>query len=252
MTFTHSVRVAALALMAIVVSGFADAGGPTLRIGCDGFPPNAFDPAASDRTGYDVDNILDAAEASGLEVEFAFQPWRRSIALTKQGQLDGLCVCSYRPDREKWLLYSDELGRTVAGIFLAPDYDGPEIRGFADLQNLRLGVVGGYNLEVVLRDRGVEALTVLDEFAGLRMLQYGRIDAYLGHWSVGRFYMSERNLDPGFPFIETDTTPYHLCVRRSLPNAEDVVRRFNQGLAVIRGNGTYDANVAAYGIKSPS
>ena len=109
-------------------------------------------------------------------------------------------------------------------------------------------MVRGYNLETVLETRGVEAVQVLDEFAGLRMLQYGRIDAYFGHWSVGNFYMSEQDFNPGFTFIETDTTPYHLCLRKSLAGVEDLVRRFNQGLEEIRESGAYDANIARYGL----
>lgn len=217
-----------------------------LKIGCDAFPPHTLEPGDPRGNGYDIDNIKAVFAGSEITPVFEFYPWKRALKLVETGQLDGLCVCSKTAERETWLTYPNILGETKAGIFTPQSSETEEIKSLSTLKDKRVGVVRGYHLADILAEAGVEPITVLSEYEGMRMLAGSRIDAFYGHWSVGTFYMTEENVPQPLEFQPINVSPYYMCIRSAHPRVEMIKQVFNLGLAAIYESGAYDNNINGY------
>lgn len=212
---------------------------------CNPFPPQKIQNGAPDTPGIDIELIQDALRRSGRAATFGFAPWKRAYQLAAAGEYSGLCSCSYRAERTKDFLFSDELGEVAVGFFtkISQPYRPQSID---DLKTLAVGVVRGYNLSAELDDKGIPYVDVTEETGLVKMLELNRIDVAFSFHDTFLYDARKLSLPSLFSYRNLRTSPYFVCVSRARPGAEALLSALNAGLAEQKADGTADRIRAKY------
>lgn len=227
----------------------------TVTLACNPFPPSKID-ADAILPGYDIEILRAAFATRNITLITPFYPWRRAYFLARTGEVDGLCSCSYLPEREEDLFYSYLLGHVGVAFYAIGENALTSIEKIADARNMIIGVVSGYSLEAAAREAGLDVLVVNSEATLLDMLLSRRLDAALSYTSPMDFELqrSERNL-AGVDMIHTkviSNNPYFSCISRKAKNAKALLAELNKGLVAIRENGLFNKILARYGLSAAS
>lgn len=218
-----------------------------VTMACNPFPPAKI-ANVSDRPGYDVEILRAAFEVSHIHMQTPFYPWKRAYLLAREGRVDGLCSCSYTPEREQDMIYSDELGRIRIGLFAVSDRVLKPIERLDQARGMTIGVVNGYNLEQIARAAGLDVVPVTDEQILLAMLANNRIDAIYSFRDPIVAANKARPNPLNISFHQTSEAPYFSCISRKARAAQWLIDRLNLGLQTVRANGIYDAILEKYGV----
>lgn len=206
-------------------------------------PPYVFvDPSA----GIDVDTIAEALEVSNIGVEFIHSPLTRLGLLLDSGRVDAMTAFRALPDQ---CALSEPYGYWHNGIIVPASLDR-EINGFSDLKGLKVGMfpqaknIFGVALRNASADFATET-TVFTTPPALRMLEYGRLDAYIGDsWGLDYLYQQQAgdsNTPPYRVAYAFDPTPTHLCFADG--NIRDA---FNDGLIQMKTSGKLGEIISRY------
>ncbi|MFH1806037.1 MAG: transporter substrate-binding domain-containing protein [Pseudomonadota bacterium] len=223
----------------------------SLILACNPFPPSKIANTLSN-PGYDIEILRAAFAVSHISLQTPFYPWKRALMLAETGQVDGLCSCSWTPDRTRDMLFSNELGKIRIGLFATSDRLIGNINRLEDAKNIHIGVIAGYNLEQTARDAGLDVQTANGEDALLKMLYGNRIDAIYSFRApivFARQALGEQWGEPGpLSYQELVQAPYYSCISKHVAGAEWLLKRLNIGLETVRENGIYDSILEKYGV----
>lgn len=226
-----------------------------VTLACNVFPPSKIANRKSE-PGFDVEILRAAFAASGVRLNTPFYPWKRAHFLAEQGLVDGLCSCSYLPEREATFEFSAPIGLQHVGFFvLDPDV----ISGIETLDQalgLTIGVVAGYNLEKFAREAGLDTISANSEKGLFALLRGGRIDAiYAFHETMTTMVKNhnrETNENLTTFYRETAAYPYFSCLSKKAGNAAMIADLLNSGLEKIKTTGHYNSILERYGVLTNS
>lgn len=175
--------------------------------------------------------------AAGHRVEFVFYPWDRNVLMLQQGALDAIMPYSCSPMRLDYGVCSEPLVRGEVVLFHRKDlvFDWARVE---DLKNYRIGTTLGYSygpqFDAALQKGMLRIEQNSKEDTAFRLLELKRIDLHPQDRAVG--YSMLRRLFPGEQGIThhpryLNTEPLRLLFRKSDPEAEELLSRFNEELA---------------------
>ncbi len=223
----------------------------TVTLACNPFPPSKIAADAA-LPGYDIEILRAAFATRNITLITPFYPWRRAYFLARTGQVDGLCSCSYLPEREEDLFYSYLLGHVRVAFYAMGENALTSIEKIADARNMIVGVVNGYSLEVTARHAGLDVLVVNSEATLLDMLLSRRIDAALSYKAPMEYELhnSEHNFSGAgqIYFKVISNNPYYSCISRKAKDPKALLTELNNGLVTIRENGLFEKILARYGV----
>jgi len=196
--------------------------------------------------GFDYEVVSEALTRQGWQVNIVFLPWKRAVSELKSGNGAGLISCAYRPQREEFALYSDQISSNTLGVFYREGFPARQVATTKDLVGANVGAVEGYATLAGLRDAGATPAPVPDDEAGIRMLEVGRIDYFYNGRQATDYLIKQLGLAGSFEFSKISDTPLYLCLSRSFPAAERLLADFNRGLAVMKADGAYALIHARY------
>jgi len=150
----------------------------TVTLACNPFPPSKIADEAYE-PGYDVEIIRDAFATRNINLITPLYPWKRAEFLARTGQGDGLCSCSYLPERENDFLFSDLLGNVRVAVYATKQEALDIINNIEDAHSMTIGVVNGYSLEASARDAGIDLIMANSEATLVNLLLSRRLDAVL-------------------------------------------------------------------------
>jgi polar amino acid transport system substrate-binding protein len=155
----------------------------TISVRADRWFPVNGDPRAA-RAGFGIEILDRAWSAAGYQLDYALQPWTRSLNMVKQGAAD--CVIgAYLTDAPEFHFPDEPLAFDSAALYTLKDhpldYSGPD-----SLLDVRLGVIDSYSygarFDQWLAQRGEDSQVqvvsggeALDR--NIRKLLSGRLDA---------------------------------------------------------------------------
>ncbi|WP_259782257.1 substrate-binding periplasmic protein [Aestuariispira ectoiniformans] len=216
-----------------------------LSFACNDFPPHKIaNPDDPSLPGFDVEILKAAFAQTNTQMQVHFYPWKRAMHLARKGTVTGLCSCSYRPEREEYLLFSDKMGTVSSGVFRTASV--PAIDSLDDLKGRPVGVVSGYSLVSSLEEAKAAPVIALNDQAAVRMLAAHRFDYLYGFKAATEFQMRHKTGPVAIHYQETSKSNYYMCVSKRAPGAQDILDRFNQGLEAIHDNGTYQSIMDKY------
>ena len=213
----------------------------TVTLSVADFPPFEFAKPEGGLRGFDVEVIEVAFERVQIKTDIKFLPWKRALEQTKRGQFAGIFSCSYNADRAIFLLFSDQISQSTHAYFVRRVFDGFEPSNVTEAKGLRVGSVLGWNQARIMEEAGASVVAYRSEELVFRNLLKGVIDyAYLAYESSG-FNAMQLGISKDLRSIKSSVKKLYICFSKKWPGVEEIVQKFNEGLAAVRADGTYDA-----------
>ena len=195
--------------------------------------------------------VTEAFGRQGIETSYRFFPWRRAYVEAEQGVVQGSLLWTSTPERQQDFLLSDPVYVTE-DVFFYRKSRPVHWTQLSDLHGIVLGGVIGYNYGdefARLESQGVlQVERIANEEINFEKLMLGRITAFPMDREVGRYIIAHHphNLTGQVDFDPKVvlSAPLYLLIRKQDPQAAELIRRFNAGLAEIRREGRIDQYVA--------
>lgn len=190
----------------------------------------------------------EAFALEGVDVRYSYFPWIRSMDELRSEHFAASLGWRKTPEREARFFFSDPLFEE-SEVFFYPKDKEFDWETLDDVANLRIGTTLGYASGEVLEpvvERGRGRLDMApDEAMSFQKLVRGRVDVVPATASVG-YYILQSKFLPGTAELITHhprpilTGGLHLIVARDYPGGQELIERFNRGLARLRESGEYD------------
>jgi len=202
--------------------------------------------------GWAMEVARAALEAQGYEVELRLVPWARAMRCARSGKCDGLYLSYYVEERTEWAAFSDPIGELKTGLFKLKD------RNFSfdtldDLRPYRIGITRGAAVSDAFDKADfLNKAEVPNDTMNVKKLLLGRVDMVVGAEPVIRYLirtaLPEEDQDK-FEFMSPHLSAQalHMAISKNSPDYEQKLRDFNEGLAQIKADGTYDEIRSSHG-----
>ncbi|MDH1261934.1 MULTISPECIES: substrate-binding periplasmic protein [unclassified Pseudomonas] len=189
--------------------------------------------------------IREAFALEGLDVEWEFHPWARSLQMAELGQRDGTAVWLRSEERQQLFFISDPVVESVYYLFhrKGQAFDWKHV---ADLQGLRIAATRGYDYGTAFQQAEtsghLDVNRITSDELGFRQLLAGRVDLFPLDKVVGfdllhqQFSAAER-AQLSFHPLPLRRDSLHLLLSRAVPGNAERMQRFNRGLAQLRDSG---------------
>jgi polar amino acid transport system substrate-binding protein len=178
-----------------------------------------------------------------------FEPWKRGYADMLAGDFDATFPYIHSPERDTEVLFSDPVYDIVSvALFRAGDdhdYDGPDsLKGL--ILCLPIGYAASPPIDALIKGSLVRLEQPATPDLCLKQLAAGHVDVYVN--AIDLVDLRTKALfGTAAPFLRAKQPVYrqslHLIVARENPGGAALIQRFNEGLARIHANGSFDAIV---------
>ncbi|MEQ8829615.1 MAG: transporter substrate-binding domain-containing protein [Alphaproteobacteria bacterium] len=190
-------------------------------------------------------------EKMGHNATVSFAPWPDGFQATREGRFLATFPYIKTPEREAEFLYTDELFSVRPHIFMnftnAPGLTQP-----SDLAGKILCVPVGWGIDEYLKDvtasgqvRVYDQTTVVGCF---QLLAQGKVDAISIDRRLGT--AAARAVQEGAWFkvrrLTIDSSPNYMIIPKSLPGAQEWIKRFNAAKDSLRMDGTVARLIQTY------
>lgn len=212
------------------------------------FKPFEYTDDNGDFVGIDMDILAAVAEDQGFQYEVQVLGWDASIAACQAGQADGMIAGASITDERKesgWI-FSD--GYYDANQSMAVEANS-DIAGFEDLEGksvaVKTGTMSATYAEGLSEDYGFTITYFEDSPTMYQAVVGGQVAACFDDTPI----MASNIKDTGISMkILEDTGNEPASYGFAVFNADnqELVDMFNEGLANIKANGTYDEIIAKY------
>ena len=246
-------KILSLVLAALLCVSLVACGGQTEKadyvIATDkGFSPFEFQDADGNIVGIDMDILAAIAEDQGFTYDLQYVGWDAAIAACQAGQANGMIAGASITDERKesgWI-FSDGYYDATQGMAVAKD---STVTGFADLQGKKVAVKNGtmsnQYAESIKDEYGFEVVTFSTSPDMYQAVIGGQVEACLDDTPILKYNIKIGELD--MKFVEgTENEPAQYGFAIFDAANQDLVDKFNAGLANIKANGTYDEIIAKY------
>ena len=222
----------------------------TLRLATGELPPYATEQRPDQ--GIALDIVRRAFTNVGIDVQFVFKPWTRSLEEAREGKWDGTAYWGRNPTRDTGFLISDNV-LTEQWVFIyrsdrlaTRQFDWKQ---FSDLSGLRIGVAkfNSYTPEFweLQKSGALKVDFAADDLSNLRLLVAGRLDVVPLERNVACYLMAahfkpdEVSALRAHPKLLTSNFTTHLMMSEKLPQSAARMAAFNRGLKQLQKSKHY-------------
>ncbi|MBF0377291.1 MAG: transporter substrate-binding domain-containing protein [Desulfamplus sp.] len=188
-------------------------------------------------------------KAGGIKPSYKFYPWKRAENIVEKGQAFASFPYAAKDEKKAVFDFSDTMFYGINVVIYNvknPKTPTPiKFEKLGDLKDYKVGVLLGSFLEKELANAGVAYETTPQIENTIKKLQAGRIDFYIdeqvaAYDMIKKLFPTEvdnfKTLEKGYG----EKMPNIIIVSRTYPNSKEILKKFNEGLAIIKQNGEYD------------
>ncbi len=211
-----------------------------LRLASDVWPPFTGE-AGGARVAFELVNT--ALERARIDTTTAIVDWKEVEAGIRQGKFDGTAAMWRTEKRDESLVFSEPYLENRLVLVGRKGSDVSAAR-MSDLAGKRVAAVGRYAYgEEVEQAVGVFFVNARNDQDGLDKLLAGEVDYMLVDELVVRYLLTYQR-DDAAAKLEIGSTPLarrtlHFALRRTVPDAEDIVASFNAEIDGMMADGSY-------------
>ncbi|MFG6433603.1 substrate-binding periplasmic protein [Roseateles sp. LYH14W] len=171
---------------------------------------------------------------SGTQLEPKVIPFAR--ALLAESLQPGTCLIALTrtPEREARYRWAGPWSSSVIALY-GRTGETRQVKGPEDMRGARIAALRAAPTATWLQERGLDAYEVNDVAAGLRLLQAGRVDYWLGNDMVTRLALKASGA--AMPRVLYSFGRIDLYVACHIATPAAIVDRLNAGLTQLRVNG---------------
>ncbi|WP_083938199.1 substrate-binding periplasmic protein [Algicola sagamiensis] len=236
-------------LLAVICSAFAmlsmQVNAETIKISASEYAP--FTTAKANHGGFVNRVIKEAFKRKGVTVEFVYYPWKRALEDGRAGKVAGVSFSFTNPERKKDFVFSDKVSDHREVLFHKKGKVIPEWANIEDLGAFKFGATRGYTYTkefwAAAKAGKIKVSETPSDEQSFKKLAAGRIDLFpmdeITGWDLLKNKLStikETLTTHGKPLRSTTG---HLILSKKAGNHADLLKKFNEGLAEIRKDGTY-------------
>lgn len=203
--------------------------------------------------GYTVEIAREALKRVGYELVPVWLPWKRAQIMTEKGDYDGLGASYYTSDRAKKYLFSDPVSQHNL-VFYKRKNTSIKYTQLEDLKGYTIGVGRGYAYPRIFEEADFLTKEIgKDVENNIQKLMTNRVDIIIGAKKSIQYYLRKN-----FPTRITDaeqlgkvisTEKLYILISLKTTQPEKKVKDFNQGLKMIKKDGTYTAILRKHGFE---
>jgi len=213
-----------------------------LRLGSDVWPPFTDNPG-SPRVAIEL--VQTALKRAGVETDAIIRAdFTDVIAEIRDGELDGSAALWRSPDREKFLIYSKPYLENRL-VLVGRKGSDTSAESLAALKDKRVAIVGNYAYGAAVEKVSGPVFVRGDSDAdNLKRLLSGAVDFLLADELVV-FHLFRQTPDKATQLLQVGTKALvkrslHFALRRDLPQAQDIVDKFDAEVAKMVADGSYN------------
>ncbi|WP_324763595.1 transporter substrate-binding domain-containing protein (plasmid) [Sinorhizobium meliloti] len=244
--------VIALAMAALVSGGAsaADLGGKLLKVGSDTTSPpmESVDPATGQIVGFDIDVVNAICAKINCQAEFVTTGWDGIFAALDQGNFDLVASgVSITEERKKAMDFSDPYIVNSQAVLMRVEDQGVSLEDFKSKGKKLSAQANTTDAQVAEGVVGKENVVAYDSFsAAIIALKNKDVDGVVINGANAAAYEREFVGELVVAIRDLESDPLGLVFRKGDAN----VAAFNEGLKMIRDDGTLDQFVNKYwGVK---
>ncbi|MBM6614623.1 amino acid ABC transporter substrate-binding protein/permease [Desemzia sp. RIT804] len=210
------------------------------------YTPFEFQNADGEYVGIDIDIIKAIAEDQGFEIELRPLNFSAGLQALETNQVDGMIAAmSITPEREESFDFSDPYFE--AGTVMAVSEVNSEINSYDDLEGktvaVKVGTTGANFVNELQKEYNIEVNQFDDSATMYEDVIAGHSDAVFDDYPV-MAYAVQQGLNLKFPLEPESGDVYGFAVNKD--QNPELLEMFNEGLANIQENGTYDDIIDTY------
>ncbi|MBN1990454.1 MAG: transporter substrate-binding domain-containing protein [Bacteroidales bacterium] len=201
------------------------------------FYPYEFANAKGEPEGFNIDIIREIARVMGLNIYIELKTWSEVIKNVESGKVDILAGLFYSNERAKYVDFTQPHSIVSYSFFVR---DNEKNFSYDNLGGKEIIVQkGDISEEIVKGFSNIKVVYAPSQADALRLLSSGKHDAAVLSKLSALRYADEFRLNNIVPFgSPLETRRYCFAVSKNLPGLAD---RLNEGLAIIKATGEYDA-----------
>ncbi|MBK5571864.1 transporter substrate-binding domain-containing protein, partial [Ensifer sp. SSB1] len=236
----------AIAALASSVSHAADLGGKLLKVGSDTTSPpmESIDPATGQVVGFDVDVVNAVCAKINCQAEFITTGWDGIFAALDQGSFDLVASgVSITEERKKAMDFSDPYIVNSQAVLMRADDQGITLTAFKEAGRKLSAQANTTDAQVAESVVGKENVAAYDTFsAAIIALKNKDVDGVVINGANAAAYEREFAGELVVAIKDLESDPLGLVFRKGDEN----VAAFNEGLKMIKDDGTLDQLVNTY------
>jgi len=204
---------------------------PVIRVGNeDDWPPFDFSEHGEPH-GYAIDHLELLGEKLGISFEYVNgYTWNELLSLFRKGEIDLLPSLWISDERKQYMLFTEPY---LSLPYVIVTREGKKsIESFEDLEARRVATPKSYVQEQVLKESypQIERLIVDNPLEGLKAVNYGKADAYIGYRGVVDYLIATRFFTDLKIVGEVDAEGLgeqglYLAVRKELPLLRSILQK---------------------------
>ncbi len=192
--------------------------------------------------------VTEAFALQGIDVEYDFYPWNRSLMLARKGHRDGTVVWSYSEKRAQNFYFSDPVINATWVFFHLKEtaFDWEKIE---DVKEFTIGGTIGYFYSKAFNGAEEEGIISVNRIgtdeANVKLLLKGRIDIFpldinVGYTMIHNLFSPE-DAERFTPHpLPVKDEPLYVLLSKNVEGNKEVIERFNKGLKELRESGKID------------
>ncbi|MHC4884373.1 MAG: substrate-binding periplasmic protein [Planctomycetota bacterium] len=189
--------------------------------------------------------VTEAFQEGGVEVTFAYKPWKRGFEEAKAGKLSGTFLWFDKAERRKDFLFSDPVVDITYVFFYRKD------KPFAwntveDLKGLKIAATKEYTygeaFEKAEKAKTIKVERTSKDIQGFKKLLAGKVDVFpcevdTGLELIKKEFSVEDVAKLAWHPLPVKKAPHHLLISKKTAGAEALLKVFNKGLADLKADG---------------
>lgn len=204
---------------------------------------------ALDNKGLFSQITVEAFATQGIDVELGFFPWQRVFQLSRSGEWDGTIAYAKTSEREQYYIYSEPLYTGQYALFHLKSHP-IKWKKYTDLHGVRIAATRGFGgMGQEFLEAEANKVINVDRLASddqsFNMLLLGRVQAVASDVEVG-YALLYKIFGPEKANLFTHSTrliqhaKYHLVLAKNLKKNEELMKKFNAGLNILKQSGRYN------------
>jgi len=226
-----------------------DVSAQKLRIAGDAWAP--YSDVSLLNGGLSTDLVRTALGRAGYTTEYEQVPWARAIHGVSEGRYDVLINAWYSEERTRIGQFSGEylLNRVR---FLKRKSSDIDYQSLDQLHPYSIAVVRGYAYSSAFdKDADLKTVPVVNFSTAVRMLAAGRVELTVEDEYAARFALTREpdEVRDSVEFVHNSLSEngLHMLVSLRNPDHETIVTDFDNAIAAMKADGTYDKILKLHG-----